>query len=191
MKEKIISTLRESADLKLKFAKESCDVIEEVAGVIIKCLKANGKILFFGNGGSASDCQHLASEFVNRLYEDRKGLSAISLTTDSSVITSISNDSSFNNIFSRQIESLATKNDVAIAITTSGKSTNIIEGLNTAKDMGLTTVTFSGKYTKKLKEISDFIIPVPSKSVPRVQEIHITVGHIICELVESAFVEKE
>lgn len=191
MKEKIISILRESADLKLKFAKDSCDLIEEVAGVIIKSLKSNGKILLFGNGGSASDCQHIASEFVNRFYEQRQGLPAISLVTDSSVITSISNDSSFNNIFSRQLESLASKNDIAIAITTSGKSANVVEGLKKAKDMGLTTVCFSGKFIKKIKDSSDFIIQVPSKSVPRIQEVHITVGHIICELVESEFVEKE
>lgn len=191
MKEKIISILRESADLKLKFAKDSCDLIEEVAGVIIKSFKSGGKILLFGNGGSASNCQHLASAFVNRFYEQRQGLPAISLTTDSSVITSISDDSSFSNIFSRQLESLASKNDIAIAISTSGKSANVVEGLEKAKDMGLTTVCFSGKYIKKIKDSSDFIIQVPSKSVPRIQEVHITVGHIICELVESEFVEKE
>ncbi|MGH7884502.1 MAG: D-sedoheptulose-7-phosphate isomerase [Thermodesulfobacteriota bacterium] len=184
MKETIISILRESADLKLQFAKDSCEIIEQAANVIIKSLKSNGRIFLFGNGGSAADCQHLASEFINKFNKERRGLSAVALTTDSSVITSIANDASFSEIFSRQIDALAIKGDLAIAITTSGKSPNVIEGLKKAKEIGLTTVAFTGKYIKKISEFSDYIIQVPSSSTPRVQEIHITLGHIICELVE-------
>ncbi len=192
MKETIISILRESADLKLQFAKDSCEIIEEVANAFINSLKSGGKILFFGNGGSAADCQHLASEFVNRFNnKDRNGLAAIALTTDSSLITSITNDSSFNDIFSRQVKTLASKDDIVVGITTSGKSSNVIEGLKAAKEIGASTVVFSGSYIKKLKEISDFIIQVPSKSTPRIQEIHITVGHIICGLVEAAIFKED
>lgn len=191
MKETIISILRESADIKLQFAKDSCDIIEEVSKEIIDSLKSGGKILFFGNGGSAGDCQHLASEFVNRFNnKNRDGLAAIALTTDTSLITSISNDSSFDELFSRQVEALASKDDIAVGITTSGKSKNVIKGLEKAKEIGATTVVLSGKYIKKLKEISDFIIQVPSKSTPRIQEVHITVGHIICELVEAVIFEE-
>lgn len=190
MKETIISILRESADLKLQFAKDSCEIIEKVTNVVVDSLNSGGKILLFGNGGSAADCQHLASEFVNRFKKERAGLAAISLTTDSSLLTSISNDSSFDQVFARQIDTIGSKADIAVGITTSGKSKNVIEGLKKAKDKGLTTVAFSGKYIKKLSKISDFIIQVPSNSTPRVQEIHITVGHIICELVESAIFDK-
>ena len=185
MKENIVSILRESADLKLKFAKESIESIEDAVGLINKCLKSGGKILIFGNGGSAADSQHIAAEFVNRFYIERKPFPAIALTTDSSILTSIANDNSFNNIFSRQIEALGKKNDIAIGITTSGKSQNILKGLEASKKLGMKTITFTGQYVTKLKKVSDCIISVPSKSAPRIQEVHITIAHIVCELVED------
>lgn len=187
MKESIISILQESADLKLKFARESIANVEYAVNIIDKCLRSGGKILIFGNGGSAADSHHIAAEFVNRFYADRNPLPAISLTTDSSVITSIANDSGFENIFSRQIEAIGKKNDVAIGITTSGKSQNVLNGLAKSKELELKTIAFTGRHATKLKKISDCIIPVPSESVPRIQEVHITVAHIICELVESSF----
>ena len=185
MKEKIISILRESADLKLKFAKESIDSVIDATQIINKCFKSGGKILIFGNGGSASDAQHIASEFINRFLLERSALPAISLAADSSVLTSIANDYSYENIFVRQIEALGNKNDVAIGITTSGNSANVISGLKTAKSIGMTNVVFTGKNINKLKKLSKCIISVPSDSTARIQEVHITVAHIICELVEQ------
>ena len=187
MKENIISILRESADLKLQLAKESIDSIIGAVELINKCIKSGGKILIFGNGGSAADSQHIASEFVNRFYLERRALPAIALTTDTSVLTSIANDDTFDNIFSRQIEALGKKNDIAIGITTGGKSQNIINGLESSKKLKMKTILFAGQNFIKLKKLSDCIISVPSTSTPRIQEVHLTIAHIICELVEDGF----
>ena len=184
MKEKIISILRESADIKLKFAQDSLDSVVNATNLINKCFKSGGKLLIFGNGGSASDAQHISSEFVNRFMLERKALPAVSLATDSSVITSIANDTDFENIFSRQVEALGKKNDVAIGLTTSGNSVNVINGLKTAKRLGMTNIVFTGNSINSLKKLSKCIISVPSDSTARIQEVHITVAHIICELVE-------
>ena len=184
MKEKIISILRESADIKLKFAQDSLDSVVNATNLINKCFKSGGKLLIFGNGGSASDAQHISSEFVNRFMLERKALPAVSLATDSSVITSIANDTDFENIFSRQVEALGKKNDVAIGLTTSGNSVNVINGLKTAKRLGMTNIVFTGNSFNSLKKLSKCIISVPSDSTARIQEVHITVAHIICELVE-------
>ena len=186
MKEQIISILRESADLKLKFAQDSLDSVVNATNLINKCFKSGGKLLIFGNGGSASDAQHIASEFVNRFLIERKALPAISLATDISVITSIANDSDFENVFSRQIEALGKKNDIAIGLTTSGNSTNVIKGLKTSKSLGMTNIIFTGSSFNNLKKLSKCIISVPSNSTARVQEVHITVAHIICELIEQS-----
>lgn len=186
MKKDIVSILHESADLKLKFAKESAENVECAVNVIVQCLSAGGKILIFGNGGSAADAQHIAAEFVNRFLAVRGPLPAIALTTDTSVITSIANDNGFEHIFSRQIEAIGRKNDIAVGITTSGKSQNVLRGLEKSRELGIKTIALTGNYTAKLTNISDCIISVPSKSVPRIQEVHITVAHIICELVESS-----
>jgi D-sedoheptulose 7-phosphate isomerase len=186
MKEQIISKLRESAELKLRFAKESIKEIAEATNIIHKSLKAGGKILIFGNGGSAADAQHIAAEFVNRYQRERKALPAIALTTDSSILTSVGNDISFDNIFVRQIEALGRKTDVAWGISTSSKSANIIKALEFAKSEGLKTIGFTGGDVGKISKIVDCCINVPSTSTPRVQELHITVAHIICELIEDA-----
>ncbi len=186
MKEQIISKLRESAELKLRFAKESIREISEATNIIHKSLKAGGKILIFGNGGSAADAQHIAAEFVNRYQKERKALPAIALTTDSSILTSIGNDTSFDNIFLRQIEALGKKVDVAWGISTSAKSPNIVKALEFAKSKGLKTIGFTGGDAGKINKIVDCCINVPSTSTPRVQELHITVAHIICELIEDA-----
>lgn len=186
MKEQIISKLRESAELKLRFAKESIKEIAEATKIIHKSLKSGGKILIFGNGGSAADAQHIAAEFVNRYQKERKALPAIALTTDSSILTSIGNDSSFDNIFLRQIEALGKKGDVAWGISTTAKSQNILKALEFAKSEGLKTIGFTGGDAGKINKIVDCCIKVPSTSTPRVQELHITVAHIICELVEDA-----
>lgn len=185
MKEQIITILRESADIKRQLAKEAVDDIMGAIETIHKALKSGKKVLIFGNGGSAADSQHIAAEFVNRYTIDRKALPAIALTTDSSVITSISNDFSFTEVFSRQIEALANKGDVVWGITTSGKSQNVIKAFETAAKMELKSVVFTGKHYGKFKDIASHVITVPSTSTQRIQESHITIAHIICELVES------
>lgn len=190
MKEKIISILRESADLKLKFAQESLESVINATNLINKCIKSGGKLIIFGNGGSASDAQHIAAEYVNRFLLNRKALPAVSLATDTSVITSIANDFGYENIFSRQIEALGKKNDIAIGLTTSGNSANVLNGLKAAKSLGMTTIVFTGNNFIKLKKLSKCIISVPSESTARIQEVHITVAHIICELVELQTGEK-
>lgn len=187
MKEAIISILRESADLKLKFAKESFDSVIEAKELIEKCVKTGGKVLIFGNGGSAADAQHIASEFVNKYSADRKPLPVIALTADTSVITSVSNDRSYEEVFSRQIEALGNKNDLVWGLTTSGKSKNVIRALETAKSRGLKTLAFTGQTAKKIRSIADCVVSVPSKTTGRIQEVHITTAHIICELIERSY----
>lgn len=161
------------------------DTILEIVKVIISSFRRGGKLLFFGNGGSASDCQHLAAEFVGRFQKERKALPAISLTTDTPIITSLSNDYNFEIIFSRQIEALGKKGDVVVGITTSGRSKNVILGLKKAKEMGLKTIVLTGERGKSLGKIVDICLAVPSDRTPRIQEAHITIGHIICELTEK------
>ena len=156
-----------------------------------KAFKSGKKILIFGNGGSAADAQHIAAEFINRYTLERKALPAIALTTDSSVLTSIANDFSYTEVFSRQIEGLAGKGDVIWGLTTSGKSQNIIKAFETAKSLDLKSVAFTGKHTTKLKDMVNHLIVVPSNSTQRIQESHITIAHIICELVENLMFAQE
>ncbi len=191
MKEHIISRLRESAELKLRFAKESVNDIAQATKIIQKSIKSGAKVLIFGNGGSAADAQHIASEFVNRFSKDREAFSAIALTTDTSLITSIGNDRSFSNIFSRQIEALGRKGDVAWGISTSGKSKNVVSALEVAKSAGLKTILLTGSEVGKIGDTVDCLVKIPSKSTPRIQELHITVAHIICELVEGELSSKK
>lgn len=156
---------------------------------IRKCLASGNKVLFFGNGGSASDAQHLAAEFVVRYYKQRKPLAAIALTTDTSIITAHGNDYSFDTIFDRQIEALAKSGDVAIGLSTSGNSGNVINGLNTAKQAGCITVAFTGKQGGQLRDMADSCICVPSDETARVQEGHIIIGHYICEALDEELSE--
>ena len=191
MKECIVSILRESADLKLRFAKESAGDVEEAAHILHKALKSGSKVLIFGNGGSAADAQHISAELVNKYEKKRKALSAIALTVDSSILPSVSNDGSFENVFSRQIEALGKKGDVALGLTTGGKSPNVIKALKTARLLGLKTITLVGSDKSKVKRLSDCCIGVPSSSTPRIQELHITIAHIICGILDDAFSEKK
>ncbi len=153
--------------------------------IIEECLKKGGKIVLFGNGGSAADAQHIAAEFVGRFNLERKSYPAIALTTDSSIITSIGNDYSFDQIFSRQCESLVTKNDVVIGISTSGNSINVKNGLITAKKNGGKTIGLLGNVGGEIKSIVDHSLIVESNSTARIQEIHRIISHIICDLVEK------
>lgn len=166
-------------------------IVEKVAGECIDALRRGKKILFAGNGGSAADSQHLAAELVSRLNYDRPGLAAIALTTDTSALTAIGNDYAFDNIFSRQIEALGQEGDVLIAISTSGKSKNILRALDAAKIKGMTTIGFSGVSAPLMAECCDWVVNVPSRETPKIQECHILLGHIICGLIEDALFGKE
>ena len=185
MQERITSIFQKSIEAKHDFLQSNGDQLEKAVAEIVKALQGGKKVLLFGNGGSAADAQHLAAEFVNRFLYDRGALAAIALTTDSSVITSISNDYAYDQIFSRQIEALGKEGDVAIGISTSGNSPNVLLGLQKARQMGLYTIALSGGAGGKMKTAAEISLIVPSQETPRIQEVHITIGHIICELVEE------
>jgi len=182
----IKSSLREGAELRTVVARDCSAAIFEAAGLIIMCLRAGGKLLFFGNGGSAADAQHLAAEFIGRFVRERAGLPAIALTTDSSILTAVGNDYGFDQIFARQVQALGRPNDVAIAISTSGNSPNIIEGVKAARKGYLKTIGLSGKDGGLLATEADVVITIASTSTARIQECHITIGHLFCELTEEA-----
>jgi len=181
----IKSSLREGADLRTMIARNCSVAIFEAAEVITTCLRAGGKLLLFGNGGSAADAQHLAAEFVGRFVRERAGLPAIALTTDSSILTAVGNDYGFDQIFARQIQALGRPGDVVIAITTSGNSPNVIEGVKAAKRGNLKTIGLSGKDGGLLAKEADVTITIASPSTARIQECHIGVGHLLCELTEE------
>ncbi len=163
---------------------ENLPKIRQAAGQIAGAVKNGNKILFFGNGGSAAEAQHFAAEFVNRMVMERKPLPAIALTADSSIITSIGNDRGFDEIFSIQIRALGKKGDLAFGISTSGNSANVIRGLETARELGLYRIGMAGIPGKKIGSVSDLCLWVNSKDTPRVQEVHLLIGHILCELVD-------
>ncbi|OGS43363.1 MAG: phosphoheptose isomerase [Elusimicrobia bacterium RIFOXYD2_FULL_34_15] len=184
MKQKILDILNESISVKEK-SKSLADVIEKISQEVVKCYKNNKKVVLLGNGGSAADAQHIATEFVSRFEKERKALPAMALNTNTSSLTAIGNDYSFDKVFSRQIEAFVQKGDVVIAISTSGNSKNVIDAVEQAKKQGAVTVGFAGESGGKLKDVCDIIFRVPSKNTARIQEVHITVGHIICKLVED------
>lgn len=176
---------RESAELKLAFLEGHLDLVVRVAVAIAKAMRAGRKILIFGNGGSAADAQHIAGELVNRFLLDRPALPAIALTTDGTVLTSISNDRDYAQVFARQVEALGSAGDVAIGISTSGQSSSVVCGIETAGKMQLCTVAFTGGDGGKLAGLADYAFVVPSRSTPRIQEVHATLGHALCQLVET------
>lgn len=184
MKKLILDTLRESINVKDRFIKNNIDRIQKGADRIAACLASGHKILIFGNGGSAADAQHIAAEFVNRFQIERPPLAALALTTDTSIITSIANDYHFDDIFSKQIKALGKKDDIAIGISTSGNSKNVIKAIHDAKDLGIFTIGLSGP-GGKLIECSDLVFSVQSNITARIQEAHITLGHILCDLVDT------
>ena len=157
------------------------------AQLCIDSLKNDGKILLFGNGGSAADAQHIAAELVGRYKVERKGVRAIALTTDTSAITSIGNDFGYNHIFDRQVEALVNKGDVAIGISTSGKSDNVISALKLASKLNCITIGFSGQDGGEMNEICNINLVVPSEDTPRIQEMHIFIGHTICHLIDQEY----
>lgn len=192
MKDTIISQLKESADVKLRTAEGLSDSIANAAEMILSCYRNGGKVLLIGNGGSAADAQHIAGELVGNLdpKRRRRALAAIALTTNTSIITALGNDHGYDTVFARKVEALATHPaDVLIAITTSGTSKNIVSAIRVAKARGIKVIGFLGKGGGEAKSLVDLPIVVPSDNVQRIQETHITIGHIICDLVETALVE--
>jgi len=167
-------------------SRENLSVISDAANAVISAFKSKGKVMLAGNGGSASDSQHIAAEFINRFYFDREGLPAIALTTDSSVITAIGNDYSFDRIFARQISTIGNKEDVFIAFSTSGNSVNIIEALKECRLKGIKSIGFTGSSGGKMNDLCDILVTVPTDETPRIQEMHILISHIICAIAEEA-----
>ena len=193
MIEYIKNQITQSYNTKKNFLDNESNIllIKRICEIAIETYQKGKKILFAGNGGSAADAQHLAGELVSRFYFDRPGLPALALTTDTSILTAIGNDYSFENLFSRQIEANGNTGDLFIGISTSGNSSNILKAIETCKKKGITTVGFTGETGDKLFEVCDFCIKVPSKETPRIQEAHILIGHIICAAVEEALFGKK
>jgi D-sedoheptulose 7-phosphate isomerase len=189
MKGKILKAFEESAALKQDFIKEYVDLVVEVSKLLSNAFTRGNKLILFGNGGSATDASHIAGEFVNRFKKERPGLPAIALNTDTAVLTSIANDYDFSEVFTRQLKVLAQEGDVVIALSTSGNSPNVLKAVDTAKRKKLKTIVFTGAKGGKLAAKADFAFTVSSSNTPRIQETHITLGHVICEIVEEILFE--
>ncbi|GAF81466.1 unnamed protein product [marine sediment metagenome] len=186
MKNKIKRIIDESREVKTTLlAEANIELIEKMAEAMIESLRKGGKILVFGNGGSAADSQHMVAELVGRFKKERKALPAIALTVNTSTITALSNDYGYEVSFKRQIEALGKKGDLAVGISTSGTAKNVIEALKKAKDMGLLTVALTGKGGGQINTIADLSLEVKSNNTPRIQEAHILIIHILCELIED------
>ena len=187
MRDKIKDILLESIRIKEELLRSNIGQIIEITEMMIDSLKKGGKVILFGNGGSASDSEHIAAELVGRFKKDRRALPAIALTTNTSVLTSLANDYGYEVVFAKQIEAFGGKNDVAVGISTSGKAKNVICGIKQAKKMGIKTVVLTGGDGGELGKSADITLVVPSSITARIQEAHITIGHVICELVEESF----
>lgn len=187
LRKEIVNYLNQSSEI-AEYQLTLIDEIVKVSEVCIETLNNGGKIIFCGNGGSASDSQHLAAELVGRFMKNRKPIPAISINTDTSVLTSISNDFGYNYVFSKQIEALGNEKDTLFLLTTSGKSKNIIEAGNKAKEIGLSVISMSGNNIQELKEFSTIIISIPSNVPGIVQQAHITVGQLICMNIEDSLI---
>ncbi len=185
MREHILSAFADSADVKQQFAREHADRIVQVATLMTTAFREGRKALLFGNGGSATDAAHIAAEFVGRYKRERDPLPAIALATDIAAITCIANDYGFEALFARQVLAHGKKGDVAIAISTSGNSPNVLKGIEAAKSLGLTTVAWTGGSGGKLAGLADYAFIVPSTVTARIQESHITLAHVLCELIED------
>ena len=191
MREIVIKELEESISVKKAIAENLSGEIANVARIIIDAFIAGKTVFLIGNGGSAADAQHIAAEFIGHYRPGGMGLSAIALTTDTSILTALANDYGYDTVFSHQLGVLANDKDVLIAITTSGSSPNILKAVEMAHSKGVTVIGLTGATGSKLKDIADLIIMVPSNNTARIQEAHITVGHIICYLVEEELFNNE
>jgi D-sedoheptulose 7-phosphate isomerase len=186
MRDMIKDILLESIAVKEGILRTQVSQILSIANFMIEALKKNGKVILFGNGGSAADSQHIAAELVGRFKKDRTALAGIALTVNTSILTSLANDYSFDIVFAKQLEALGSKNDIAVGISTSGKAKNVVNGIKQAKKMGIKTVALTGADGGELAKCADLSLIVNSSVTARVQEAHITIGHIICEIVENA-----
>jgi len=185
MENKIREMAGDSLEAKRRFFDHSTADVARAARMIVAAMREGGKLLIFGNGGSAADAQHIAAELAFKMGRERQALAAIALTTDSSLLTAISNDRSFNYVFARQIQALGRKGDIALAITTSGNSANIIEAVKQARAMEIKTIGLLGNTGGQTGALVDLPLIVPHTQTPRIQEVHITVSHIICQLIED------
>ena len=184
MRDEIARRLEESAQIGEMIATSKIGEIESIVNSILSAHKSGGKVVLFGNGGSAADAQHLACELVGRVTHNRQALPAIALTTNTSTLTALANDYGYETVFSRQVEALVNEKDIVIGISTSGNSPNVVRAIQAAKMKGAKTIGLTGSNGGKLAETADLVLTIPSDSIPRIQEAHITIGHIICEMVE-------
>lgn len=189
MKEKIKKAFKDSITVKQQFVESHIETIIEVSKLIADTFGRGNKLLIFGNGGSACDASHIAAEFVNRFKKERPAFPALALNTDMAVLTSIANDYDYSEIFARQMKAFAQENDVVIAISTSGKSPNVIKAVNVARKKKLKTIAFTGAKGDDLASKCDYVFAVPSSDTPRVQETHITLAHVLCQMVEEILFE--
>jgi D-sedoheptulose 7-phosphate isomerase len=185
MEEVIHKRFEETEKVKKQFLQENHPQLIAIIKLIADAIENGSKLLLFGNGGSAAEAQHLAAEFVNRFLMNRPPLPAIALNTDSSILTSIGNDYSFSEVFSKQIVALGKEGDIAIGISTSGNSANVIRAIEVAKEMGIETIALTGNDGGDLAKVANHSLIVPSSSTPCIQEVHMAVGHILCEMVEA------
>lgn len=187
MKDKITSLIKNSIEVKNSLlTSDNITLIEKAADKIISVVKKGGKVLIFGNGGSAADSQHMAAELVGRFKKERKAISAIALTTDTSIITALSNDYGYEASFKRQLEAHAKKGDIIVGLSTSGTAKNVIEALKFAKKIGIDAILLTGKDGGEAKDVSDIAVIVKSSDTARIQEAHILIIHILCELIEES-----
>jgi D-sedoheptulose 7-phosphate isomerase len=193
MQSKIQEILNASISVKQQILEDERlqNILEAVTTEIVNCFRNGGKLLFCGNGGSAADAQHLAAEFSGRFYTDREPLDAEALHVNTSYLTAVANDYSYNEVYARIVKAKGKKGDILIGLSTSGNSANIVEALKVAKERGLIIVGFTGESGGKMKDYCDYLINIPSTDTPRIQECHITLGHIICQLVEEKFFSNE
>ena len=185
--ENLFNCLNEHIEVAKKIEKLLPEIVN-AAEICLMSLKDGGKILICGNGGSAADAQHIAAELSGRFKKERKALAGIALTTDTSALTAIGNDYGFEYIFSRQVEAIGKKGDVLIAISTSGNSQNVINAIKSAKKIGCKIITLTGKDGGKMKDMGDINIIIPSNNTPRIQEMHIMIGHMICAIIDKDFI---
>jgi D-sedoheptulose 7-phosphate isomerase len=189
MRDTIIRQLHESAEVKRRVAQSQLPQIESAANALIACYRAGGKAIFFGNGGSAADAQHLAGELLGRFLRNRRAVPALALSANSSTVTAIGNDFGYDRTFARQMEAWVESRDVAVGISTSGNSPNVLEAVRVARERGATAVGLTGNDGGKMVAACDICIVVPSNATPRIQEAHISIGHILCDLVEQTLDE--
>ncbi|MCL6621702.1 MAG: D-sedoheptulose 7-phosphate isomerase [Syntrophobacterales bacterium] len=181
---RLAEAVAEAVQVKKRLVAEQGEQVIAAARLLADTLKAGGKILLFGNGGSAADAQHLAAEFVNRFQVERPPLAAVALTTDTSILTAVANDYDFREVFVKQVQALGRPGDVAVGLSTSGSSPNVVAALVAARDLGLRTLALSGGDGGPVAKAAELAIVVPSRHTPRIQEVHITIGHVLCDLVD-------